>query len=235
MIDHWHCARGALVWTGRGASLALADVVSTTIRAVGGEACCVPPEEAHGAVAWVSRSGQHERIVDALLTEKPGPGPRILVAAEECQDAWFPAGWQRAALESLAGALGEQLPDLAAPKPGILVVPAGVRAINTLLDAAANKLGTRPWIATTPGDFGHGALARVAVDRTPVLILGKSPEIEAWARHHARVTVESVPLPSSNLPAALLAYSWALAGVAELASTASRPFAQHLDTLRMAP
>ena len=158
-MKQWRLARGPMTWTGRGASRALAEVVSASLRSQGVAAWAAAPEEAQGPMAWVSRCGQTEGTDALLLTEQEGPGDRIVVRAEdEPSDAWFPAGWQLAVLKSMAAAFGADLPAFSAPRAGILVVPAGASAVATLLDAAADKLGIRPWRVTTPGDFGHGPL-----------------------------------------------------------------------------
>ena len=233
-MGQWRHARGPLTWTGRGASRALAEVVSTSLRHQGVGAWAAAPEEAQVPTAWVSRCGQVEGTHEVLLTEQEGPGARIVVrAANEPSDAWFPVGWQLAVLNSIAAEFGADLPSFPAPQAGVLVVPAGASAVATLLDAAADKLGTRPWRVTTPGDFGHGPLARVAAESLPVHILGEADVVESWARETAGVETSRVPIPSGcSLPPCLLAYAWVLGGLQEAAKGAARPFPDDFDTLR---
>jgi hypothetical protein len=233
-MKQWHFARGPLTWTGRGASRALAEVVSTSLRHLGVAAWAAAPEEVQGPTAWVSRCGHVEGSHDLLLTEHHGQGARIVVRAEdEPSDAWFPAGWQLAVLKSLAAAFDAELPSFPAPQAGVLVVPAGAPAVATLLDAAADKLGIRPWRVTTPGDFGHGPLARVAVESQPVRILGEASVVESWAKETAGVETSREPIPpGSPLPPCLIAYAWVLGGLREAAKGAARPFPDNFDTLR---
>lgn len=233
-MEQWRLARGPLTWTGRGASRALAEVVSMALRQQGVPAWAAAPEEAESPTAWVSRCGRVEGPHEFLLTEHDGPGARIVVRTEEePTDAWFPAGWQMAVLRSLSAAFGTELPTFPAPQAGVLVVPAGAPAIATLLDAASDKLGIRPWRVTTPGDFGHGPLARVAAERLPVHILGEADVVESWARETAGVQTSREPIPPGcPLPPCLLAYVWVLGGLREAAKGAVRPFPDDLDTLR---
>ena len=229
---NWFITGQPITWTGRGASLALAELIAHIARRCGANAYSTPPEDAAGNVGWVSRSGVIEGAAELLVTERPGTGRRVIITAEEHERAWFPIGWQFAVVRELSACLDLPLPETGASNDAeVIIVPCGDGPITTLLAAAHAKLGIPQRVVCTPQGFLHGPFARAYVGGGPIHLLGEAPQVTHWAKNIARVPLIVTPLSTPESLAGLAAYAWMLRGLSALTSTSSRPVPVEHDPL----
>jgi hypothetical protein len=206
-LDSARRARKYLLWTGRGASFALAGAFAASLRAGGARAVAVDPSEicerdGAGKLCIVSRSGRCPSNADLIVAEEgvsvpPGTLALRVVDPEGAADDWFPGSYLRAAIRTFARAA--RVGHLVVPQLDLLqreyvvdalVLPWDAGHTAALLDAAAKKLGNLRLVAVSVDEFGHGFHSRLqsCPDRYVVHALldneacPRFAKLEAWCR-----------------------------------------------------
>lgn len=192
------------LWTGRGASYAVASAIATTLRRSGRESQALPPEELDGrSVCVVSRSGNPPcSSVAFLISESRGQNtsPEMSLEVPDCQsplECWLPLDWVEAASRATAAHLGShfevqnQFPD-SAGRSTIVLVPQDAEPLVKLLAAVQAKVGGLGLAVTSWGELGHGWHAQLADQPArwraiELLAAGETspPALKAWRDKHA--------------------------------------------------
>jgi hypothetical protein len=234
-----------MLWTGIGASLAIARAAAATFMQLGRPATAALPDAPHGRMVHVhvSRSAAMPMGLqpDLLLCEAGARGnpwaPRLEVPAGVDPHAWVPLDW----VEAAALRLREEL-ELTPWRPEELVLPpldrhellmvtdAGSEALQSLSGSVRAKVPELDLSATATSELGHGWHARLARRGGTVLYLGDSlPQaVAGWIAEHAP-TVQIITFPCPVDPLATLALS------ARLLATLGRQAGLDLRTARVTP
>ena len=163
-----------LLWTGHGASFALAQTFAEVTEELGCPSRALPVARCQGAVACVvSQSARDPGLqAELLFTGSEGrlswtSAPRLLVpGCSGDSQPWWPLPFMRGALESLRSGLG--LP--AWPRPSLPVFEPGRNTVivtrlagplRALAEAARCKLEELSLEAVACDELGHGLHARL--------------------------------------------------------------------------
>jgi hypothetical protein len=165
-----------LLWTGHGASFALARAFAESIELLGGRAHALAPEDCHGRherVCLVSQSARDPGLdVWLLVTAATGApswtaAPRFVIPLERAESSeWMPLSFQRRALEAFRGAFALSpwdrafTPD-ADTRSHVLLTRRHVAPLRALFEAARWKLDDPGLEAVSFDELGHGLHARL--------------------------------------------------------------------------
>lgn len=210
-----------LLFTGHGASFAVAKAAAATLLQLGRFATAAPPDAPHPRMVQVhiSRSASlPERLPPDLLVTESGSRPipwlaRMEVPAAGDPGAWVPLQWVVSAACSLREHLGldpwrpelRRLPPL--PRDGVVVLTDHASdAVQSLLGSVAAKVPELRLGATDCGELGHGPHAQLVARGGTLLRLGGAlpEEVAGWLQAHAPA-VRVLELPGPSDPLAMVA------------------------------
>ncbi|MBN1203453.1 MAG: hypothetical protein JXB05_00830 [Myxococcaceae bacterium] len=161
-----------LIWTGHGASFALAQVFAAVLEEQGCPTLSLPLSQCGGAeVCLVSQSARDPGIPVALLITEAGRKPDWtsvprLEVPHLGQLEWLPLSFMREALRVFGLALGVPARPVSwvpqrEPRSEILVVEQYVEPLRALVGAARHKLEGFPLEVASCDELGHGLHARL--------------------------------------------------------------------------
>jgi hypothetical protein len=162
----------SLIWTGHGASFALAQVFAAALEELGCASRALPVSQCGGAeVCLVSQTARDPALTVALLVTQRErksiwtSAPRLEVP-HLGQSEWLPLSFMREALRAFGLALGvPPWPSLTVPhcepRSEILVVERYVEPLRSLVGAARHKLEGLPLEVVSSDELGHGLHARL--------------------------------------------------------------------------
>ena len=162
----------SLIWTGHGASFALAQIFAAALEDLGCASRALPISQCGGAeVCLVSQTARDPGLTVSLLVTQPErssnwtSAPRLEVP-HSGQPEWLPLSFMREALRAFGLALrvppwsGLRAPQ-GEPRSEILVVERHVEPLRSLADAARHKLEGLPLEVVSCDELGHGLHARL--------------------------------------------------------------------------
>lgn len=167
-------AGSPLLWTGQGASYALAQAFAESVEELGCPSDAIPVYRARGKEACViSQAGRDLGVRPLLLVTgaERGPlssaAPRLLVCSSHgALPEWLPLSFLRSALSAARAVL--KLPPWPRPRPPavdqgseLIVVAPKAGPLCTLVEAARRKLEDLALEAVSFDELGHGLHARL--------------------------------------------------------------------------
>ena len=212
---------GETIWTGYGASYAMAATIAATVQRIARKSRVLRPNEIverqHTAVVSQSciTSGDLPGFVVTGRNAAHKAGERsLLVDDTDIGQEWFPATFQNRALTAVGEALGIKHTNCyscgVSAEPVCLVFDDCIDQIQWLFSAAQNKLHSLRMSAVSVDDFAHGAHA-LALREGEVVLVRTSPKagekidlIAKWLRQRCRpVEILDINAASEELPLTL--------------------------------
>ena len=207
------------IWTGYGASYAMAATIALAAQRLGYNARAKHPSEIIGGqnVAVVSRSYDFPGrvfgfVIAGCAAESRIKSGALLVKDDDIGGEWFPAVFQKRALTAIGKALDIQHTEVHAgdmsQKSTWFVCDDCADQIQLLAATAHHKLPALQFFAVSVDDFAHGPHARILREGGVCLVKtkpsGKIDSIAEWLRErHCPVNVIDMPFPSTVLPLAI--------------------------------
>ncbi len=167
---------GPILWTGRGASFALAQGFAACCRRLGAAAFAVPASEVADVdlpIVLVSRSASPSPYEPFLVVSEDGSpldwtsAPCLAVPNPDGESRpWLPLAFGASLARTVAAALGIELHPLPLPdvphdgKTHVIVAERCARPIVSLLEASETKIGPVPFLAVDREEVGHGLHSR---------------------------------------------------------------------------
>ena len=192
--------RSETIWTGYGASYAMASAIACTLRLLGYNARELRPSKAPRGqnTAFVSQSGNGISDVGFVIagcsTKNLWNQPSLLVDDTDIGVAWFPVIFQKRTLFKISELLGIEHKDISARSicsaPVLLVLDDYTDQIQLLINAAKHKLCSIQLCAVSIDDFAHGPHV-CALGESEVCIVKTREDskpflIKKWLNDHHR-------------------------------------------------